>query len=102
MSLCPQKAGIRLQCNIGRHGPIAGPIATKVQRSKSAYAPALVGVGYEWRIHDSRWQGDGKSERLRALVRTNAPLPGTGATQELGVGECRTLVAASHSSSKSV
>jgi hypothetical protein len=98
MSLCPQKAGIRLQRNMGRDGSIA----TKVQRSINSYAPALVGVGYAWRIHDARWQRDGKSDRLRVLTRTDPPLPGTGATQELGVGECRTLVAATHSSSKSV
>jgi hypothetical protein len=66
-----------LQRNIGRDRPIA----TKVQRSKKTYAPALVGVGYEWRIHDARWQRDGKSARLGALTRTDAPSPGTGATQ---------------------
>jgi hypothetical protein len=63
MSLYPQKADIRLQRDIGRDWPFA----TKVQRSKNTYAPALVGVGYEWRIHDTRWQRDGKSDRLGRL-----------------------------------
>ena len=79
-----------------------GPIATKVQRIKNTCALDLVKVGNDWRIHDTRWQRDGKSDRLRALTRTDAPLPGMGPTQELGVGECRTLIAASHSSSKSL
>jgi hypothetical protein len=77
MSLCPQKSGHSIAAQYRSRWAIRDQSAAQ----QNAYAPALVRVGYEWRIHDARWQRDGKSARLGALTGTDAPSPGTGATQ---------------------